>query len=216
MEAAASPSQPWEDEPGALTPLRELQLLEAHHRGEPEATTELLSAYQRRIYAVCYRMVRHTEDARDLTQDAMVKVLQGLGTYDRRAKLSTWIIRVTMNCCLSHLRKQKLRRHASLEQPSREGAAAEGVPAGGEQTPPARVEQAELRSVLSRALGRLDPQTRALLVLRDLQDLGYQEIAGVLDVPLGTVKSRLFRARAALREAAGREVGTDLEVDDLQ
>lgn len=217
MEAAASStSQPWEDDPGVLTPLRELQLLEAHRRGEPEATTELLSAYQRRVYAVCYRMLRHTEDARDLTQDALVKVFQGLGTYDGRSKLSTWVIRVTMNCCLSHLRKQKHRRHASLEQPPHEGAAAEAVPARGEQTPLARVEQAELRSLLSRALGRLDPQTRALLVLRDLQDLDYQEIARVLNVPLGTVKSRLFRARAALREATDRELGPNLEVDDLK
>ena len=73
-----------------------------------------------------------------------------------------------------------------------------------------------MRSLLSRALGRLDPQTRALLVLRDLQDLDYQEIAGVLNVPLGTVKSRLFRARAALREATDRELGPDLEMDDLE
>ncbi|MCH8211076.1 MAG: sigma-70 family RNA polymerase sigma factor [Planctomycetes bacterium] len=105
------------DAPGKatrVTPLRELQLLEAYRRGDPEAIGELLNVYQHRIYSVCYRMVRHEHDARDLAQEAMVKVLQGLDSYDGRSKLSTWIIRVTMNCCLSHLRRQKIRKHSSL------------------------------------------------------------------------------------------------------
>ena len=94
--AGASPHQPSKPGPGAistgpprLTPLRESQLVELHRKGDPEAMTELLEAYQRRIYSICFRTVHDAELARDLAQDSMVKVLEGLGTYDGRSKLST-------------------------------------------------------------------------------------------------------------------------------
>ncbi len=207
------------DAPGQairVTPLRELQLLEAYRRGDPEAIGELLNVYQHRIYSVCYRMVRHEHDARDLAQDAMVKVLQGLESYDGRSKLSTWIIRVAMNCCLSHLRRERVRRTSSLDGLWDEDGSPrlQSLPARGELSGAARVQQAELRAILERSLQRLDPQMRAVIVLRDIQDLDYQQIGTVLGVPVGTVKSRLFRARAALRAAAelefGRSVGDDV------
>ncbi len=197
-----------------MTALRELQLVEAHRRGVASATAELLGAYQRRIYAVCYRMVRHPDDADDLTQDAMVKVLEGLDTYHGRSQLSTWIIRVTMNCCLSHLRKQKVRRHGSLEELSGSGESAGVGAVRGELSPLARVEQAERQALLLRLLRGLDPQMRAVLVLRDMQDLDYAQIGEVMDVPVGTVKSRLFRARAALRAAAEQKLDSTSDPQD--
>jgi RNA polymerase sigma-70 factor (ECF subfamily) len=195
------------DEAGRMTPLRELQLVQAHRRGNAEAIGELLGAYERRIYAVCFRMVRDEHDARDLAQDAMVKVLQGLDGYDGRSKLSTWIIRISMNSCLSHLRKQRLRRHGTIDRDWPQGASGplEAGGAGGELSPARGVEQSEMQGILSRALGSLDPQMRAVLVLRDMQDLEYSQIAEVLNVPVGTVKSRLFRARVALRTAVEAE-----------
>ncbi|MDY7109043.1 MAG: sigma-70 family RNA polymerase sigma factor [Planctomycetota bacterium] len=192
-----------------LTPLRELQLIEAYQQGRPEAIEDLLRAYQRRVYGVCYRMVRNADEASDLTQDALVRIIEGLHSYDGRAALSTWIIRVTMNCCLSHLRKQKLRRHGSLDEPAGGGPEpwSARLEAEGELSAPRRVEQAETRAALLRALRELDPDMRAILVLRDLQDLDYQQIGEVLEIPIGTVKSRLFRARVALREAARVQLG---------
>ena len=192
---------------GRLTPLRELQLVQAHRRGDAQAISKLLRSYERRIYSVCYRMVRHEHDASDLTQDAMVKVLQGLDSYDGRAKLSTWVIRISLNCCLSHLRKQRLRRHGSIERDWPQGAGGPALAAGPsrELSPAGGVERTEMHSILSRALGGLDPQMRAVLVLRDMQDLEYAQIAEVLDIPVGTVKSRLFRARMALRTAVEAE-----------
>ena len=225
--------------PARLTPLRELQLLESYRSGGQqahEALSVLLSAYQRRIYSICYRMVRDSDQASDLTQDALVKVLEGLETYDGRSKLSTWVIRVTMNCVLSHIRKQKVREHDSLDAPRHAGGGGEssgsaassagrGVQQGNggefessgaaaaarrsqyrgsgtrEPQPSESVQHAQMRAMIAQALDSLDMDTRAILVLRDLQDLDYQQLAEVLDVPLGTVKSRLFRARAALREA---------------
>jgi len=185
--------------------------VEAFRAGDPEAVGTLLRSYQRRMFAVCYRMVRNDEDARDLTQESMMKVLEGLATFDARARLSTWVIRVTMNCCLSHLRKRKLRRHLSLDAPPDTVATSPPGEHGGlnvadtrELGATASVERDEASRLVIRALDSLDPDMRAVLVLRDMQDLDYQQIAEVIDAPVGTVKSRLFRARAALREAIER------------
>ena len=202
-------------DPSRLTPLAELQLLEAHRGGDPAALGKLLEAYQRRIYSICYRMVRDEHEARDLTQDAILRVIQGLDSYDGRSKLSTWVIRVTMNTCLSHLRKQKLRRHGPLDGGGENATSGPLDPRSfGELSPPGRVELAEMRFLLGRALLGLDPDMRAVLVLRDMQELEYERIAKVLEVPIGTVKSRLFRARLALRAAAEVELGRR-GVDDV-
>lgn len=173
------------------------------------AWTEILTRYRDRLYAVCLRMVRDPDTAADLTQDAFVRVIQGFDSFDSRARLSTWMTRITMNVCLSHLRKQKLRRHPSLDAPQRGASGSDGEPAtfgnglAQDREPDAarRVEQDEARQTVLRGLEAMDPDHRAVLVLRDLRGLDYQEIADVLDVPVGTVKSRLFRARASLREA---------------
>jgi RNA polymerase sigma-70 factor (ECF subfamily) len=167
----------------------------------------LLSRYQDRLFGVCMRMVNDRDLAADLTQDAMIKVIEGLGSFDARAKLSTWMIRVTMNVCLSRLRAERVRRHVSLDSTER-GPTGSG-PGGrseawsheaGEPEPTDRVERDETRRRVSAALLRVAPEQRAILVLRDCRGLDYEQIADVLAVPVGTVKSRLFRARAALRE----------------
>jgi RNA polymerase sigma-70 factor (ECF subfamily) len=224
-QAASGPGRPrTADDTGAgqrLTPLRELQLLEAYRRGGDDshrALTELLAAYQRRVYSVCFRMVRRPEDAADLTQDVLLKVVEHLSSYDGRSKLSTWIIRVALNASLSHLRRAKTRETRSLDS----GAAPSGridldstpnqsptaAPAGREPSPPDSVEQQQRRSLVVQTLDSLDPDTKAILVLRDMQDMDYQQLAEALDVPLGTIKSRLFRARAAFREAFEARGGT--------
>lgn len=201
----------------------------------------LINRYQDRIYAVCLRMVSNPEHAADLTQDCLVKVIQGLGGYDGRSKLSTWIIRVCMNTCLSWLRAQRLRRHASLdavlneghERPGRSHEAEPLPPDAGKSTPEKsgvgsiapknhpnkgygrsdwaeqtrelgptqRVQQEERRHLVGAALAALPAEQRAILVLRDVQGLDYEQIGEVLSLNVGTVKSRLFRARVALREA---------------
>ncbi len=186
---------------------RDKRLLEAHRNGDAAALAELLEGYQDRLYGVCLRMLGDRERARDLAQDAMVKIIQGLDRFDGRAKLSTWMIRVTMNACLSELRKLRLRRHASLEAPtarSGSGTAGDSTLAqaiaieepGVEQ----RVQDGEDRADVSSALARITPEQRAILILRDMQGLDYKTIGDLLDIPGGTVKSRIFRARVALRE----------------
>lgn len=188
----------------------DLALIEAVRAGGRDAMGLLLTRYQSRVYGLCYRMVGHRERAADLAQDCLVKVIQNLDKFDGRAQFGTWVYRIAANVCISHLRAEKLRRHASLEAPAGGRAArAEGdetrMGAHLEQRrePGAgpRVQATEDRSRLLDALATLDGEQRAILVLRDSRGLDYDQIAEVLGVPTGTVKSRLFRARAALRAA---------------
>lgn len=193
--------------------------------GDRGAWGDLLKRYQDRLFAVCLRMVGDRDRAADLTQDAFVKILQGLESWDGRSRLSTWMIRVTMNVCLSHLRAAKLRRTTSLDAPvtatqtrgerlgdvrrpdggygGSRGAAA-GEPGAGEG-----VEQREQKRRLLAALAGLDPEQRSIIVLRDVQGLDYEQIAAALGTAVGTVKSRLFRARLALRELMEKQGVTD-------
>lgn len=191
--------------------MREMQLVEAWNQGDADALRELLSSYQRRVFTICYRMLHHVDDAEDLTQDVLIKVFESLESYDRRSKLSTWIIRIAINACVSHMRKAKVRKASSLHSGPGSEPGAEGMRlAIADTTEPSagsRVEHVEMRRSVIVALNRLEPEVRALLVLRDVQDLDYEQISQVLDVPVGTVKSRLFRARAALREEMERADG---------
>ena len=200
---------------------RELALVRAIQGGDRSAWTELLTRYQDRLFGVCLRMVNDRDRAADYAQDAMVRIIEGLSTYDGRAKLSTWMIRVTMNVCFSRLRAEKLRRHASLDAAIGQEGSSRGRSrpqseriadtSFGELDAISRIETSDLRRRLAGALLRILPDQRAILVLRDSRGLDYEQIAEVLDVPVGTVKSRLFRARAALRQVLE---STDFTGDD--
>lgn len=200
---------------------RDLQLVRAAHEGDRAAMSTLLVRYQDRLYAVCLRMVRNRDDAAELTQSALLKLIRNLDQFDGRSAFATWAIRVAMNLCLSHLRGARLRRHARLDvvrqaesQDQTDAASsAETMRGGGggcvsrEQGGFLSVEPGGGESALSHALAALEAQQRAILLLRDVRGLDYDQIAYVLDVPVGTVKSRLFRARAALRAALEGEAG---------
>ena len=204
-------------DPMTDTDSRDLALVHAFRAGDQNALAELLTHYQDRLFGVCIRMVNDADVAQDMVQEAMVKIIHGLPQFSGRSKLSTWMIRVTMNVCLTWRRRQKLRRHASLDAMGSEDGRAEGAGAnlagsladGREPEATGRVELDEARGRLTEAMGQVDPQQRAILILRDAQGFDYREIAAILDVPEGTVKSRLFRARVALREAMERLEGAD-------
>lgn len=183
------------------------QLVAAIRAGEPDAWGRLIESYQVRIFSICIRMVRDRELASDLTQDAFIKIIKGLDTFDERARLSTWVYRVTVNVCLSKLRSEKLRRHASLEAMASagghrggEGRAELGFAQEREPAAGLGIEHEEERQQMLAALDALSDEHRVILTLRDGRGLEYEQIAEVLDIPVGTVRSRLFRARAALRQ----------------
>lgn len=175
------------------------ELIDAWRNGSDAALDALFERSQGRIYGLCLRMLGRPEPAADVAQDAMMRMYEGLPRFDGRARFTTWSVRVTLNCVYSHLRREKLRRHSRLP----EGDSGFELRSR-EPEPTTRIETKDLHASVVAGLGLLDLQARAILVLRDLQGLDYGDIAEVLGTPIGTVKSRLFRARAALREALGR------------
>jgi RNA polymerase sigma-70 factor (ECF subfamily) len=215
--SSATPAGP--GVPSGKGPDEELQdqaLVDAITRGEQGAWRLLLGRHKTNIYNLCVRLVGNRDLAEDLAQDTLVKLVQNIGRFDGRAKFSTWLYRITMNVCLSRLRAEKVRRHSSLDdQPRDDGPTAASMLAGREPNSGQGVLSDERRGHVLAALESLDTEQRAILLLRDTRDLDYDQIADVLEVPVGTVKSRLFRARAALREALERiEAGESPEQVD--
>ncbi len=185
--------------------LQDLELVERAKAGHAEAFAELVAKYQDRVFNACLRICGHREDARDLTQDAFLKVFQALSTFRAESSFYTWLFRVAVNQALSHRRSSRRRREVSSDgHLELAGTQAErlGDRSGGRAFPAAdeALEQAELMPVVAKALESLDDDHRAVVVLRDVEGFDYQEIGLILDLAPGTVKSRLHRARAELRK----------------
>lgn len=183
------------------------QLLADARAGDPAALGQLLSEHQDRLYRVCLRMVHNRDDAAEVCQEAMLKIVQHISEYRGDAQLTTWMTRIAMNQSLTHLRRSKVRKTVSLDGDDRKNTHEDQATAlrnrlaeSREPDPSRRVQVKEQVQLLERALARLDPDFRSVLVLRDIDGMDYQQISKALDLSLGTVKSRLFRARLALRQ----------------
>lgn len=161
--------------------------------GDTAAFGRLVELYADRVVTVCARMVRDRGVAEDLAQEAFVKAWQSLASFDGRSAFYTWLYRIAMNLCLSERRRP--RRVVNMAD---EGLANRRE--SGEALPGDAAELKEEHARVLTALAELDEEHRAVVVLRDVQGLDYEEIAGILGVPRGTVKSRLHRGRMELRE----------------
>jgi RNA polymerase sigma factor (sigma-70 family) len=171
--------------------------------GDAAAWEEIVQRYHRRIYNICYRFAGSGDDAQDLTQEVFIKMYRTLNTYDvGRAAFMTWVTTVTRNLLVDHFRKTKHDRVTdSLDAPlsEREDAMPLSDKIEDSSLPPdAHVQSRETRESVHHALQKLSPELREAVILRDLQDMDYREIATVLRVPEGTVKSRINRGRAEL------------------
>ena len=171
--------------------------------GDAAAWQEIVQRYHRRIYNICYRFAGSADDAQDLTQEVFIKMYRTLTSYDvERGAFMTWITTITRNLLVDHFRKSKQDRITdSLDatpsehedsMPLVEQIQDKSLP------PDSRVQSRETGETVHRALQKLSPDLREAVILRDLQDLDYREIATVLKVPEGTVKSRINRGRAEL------------------
>jgi RNA polymerase sigma-70 factor (ECF subfamily) len=171
--------------------------------GEAAAWEEIVQRYHRRIYNICYRFSGSPDQALDLTQEVFIKMYGSLKSYDsQRAAFMTWMTTITRNLLVDYFRKTKQERMTdSLDAATSEHEDAlplsERIP---DKAPPpdARVQSRETKEAVHRALQKLSPDLREAVILRDLQDMDYREIATVLRVPEGTVKSRINRGRAEL------------------
>ena len=181
------------------------ELLDRCLAGEDSAWEALLSVHTRKIYNLCYRFTGRVEEAEDVTQEVFIKVFQTLKSYDAaQGSFSTWLNRVARNHLVDHYRRaRKDRVTSSLDEelPAAEQKASPRV------EPTDQVESRERREILQFALDRLSPDLREAVILRDLHDLDYGEIAQVLRVPQGTVKSRINRGRLELGRVLKRMEG---------
>lgn len=178
----------------------DLELVKRCLKGEEAAWESLFHSHTHKIYNLCYRFTGRSEDAEDLTQEVFIKVFRTLKSYDPlQAKFATWVNRIARNHLVDHYRRTRSDRVTSTLD--------ETMPitdASSRAQPASRVESRERQEKLQTGLSRLSPDLREAVILRDLQDLDYAEIAHILEVPEGTVKSRINRGRLELARVLKR------------
>jgi RNA polymerase sigma-70 factor (ECF subfamily) len=179
------------------------QLVRRCASGDAVAWEEIVQRFHRRIYNICYRFAGSPDDAQDLTQEVFIKVYRTVGSFDGdKASFNTWVTTVTRNLLVDHFRKTRNDR-ATDSIDAVQGAQDDGPTLADRLSsrapgPQIHVESRERREMVHRALQQISPDLREAVILRDLQDMDYREIAHVLKVPEGTVKSRINRGRAEL------------------
>ena len=199
-----------------LRPDPGLALLRKAQAGDRSAYGQVVLMYQDRLYNAVLRLVGDRDEALELTQEAFTRGLEKIDSFRGDANPYTWLFRIALNLGISQLRKTRRNRVFSLDRPAaingngRHSSAADAddqaaglldrIARDGAPPPDQRAEHRERDQMVLAALGQLDAEQRAVLVMRDIDGFDYQQMADVLDLPLGTLKSRLFRARMALRD----------------
>lgn len=177
----------------------DLELIERCRLGDERAYAELIHRYQGTVYNICRRLARDPDEARDLAQEAFVRTFSRLDRFDPVYPFSAWLFKITANLCIDHLRRRRLQT-CSLDEPLEGdgGRFSRQVEDQGER-PDRACERLEMREQVWEAVDQLPPHYRMILVMRHQEDLSYEEIAAALEIPLGTVKARIHRARESLR-----------------
>jgi RNA polymerase sigma-70 factor (ECF subfamily) len=174
------------------------EIIKLARRGDPLAWENLVIRYTKRIYNLCYRFVGRADLAEDLTQEVFIKVFRNLNSYNSEAgSFLTWIISLTRNLLVDHYRQSKGERATVSTEEGHELSLLETLPSH-TPSPHTELEEKEKLDILKRGLNLLSPDLREAVILRDLEDLSYQEIGNILKVPDGTVKSRINRGRVEL------------------
>jgi RNA polymerase sigma-70 factor (ECF subfamily) len=211
---SADSSSPWPDV--TLPDELEAKLIERLIARDERAFNELVQTYGRRVSALVLRMLGNRAEAEDLTQEVFVQVFKAIGAFRGESKLSTWIYRIAVNLCKN--RSKYLRVRHTSEQDELE-AVAERVPLGdGRSANVAKIERPDeamagkqVERIVQDAIAKIDPTFRECLILRDVEELSYEEIEQITGLAAGTVKSRIFRARAQLKEIVERELGEKIK-----
>ncbi len=162
--------------------------------GDQVAWEQIVRQHWRKVFNIAYKFTGKHDEAEDLTQDVFLKIFKSLDTFDRRANFQTWLVSVSRNLCIDHYRSVRKER----ETIDRGVDPGELAPVAPTTSPFAALEQRDRVELLRKAMDHLPPTLRSAVLLRDIQELSYQEIADRLDLPEGTVKSRINRGRTEL------------------
>lgn len=179
---------------------------------DERAFNELVRTYERRVFLLVFRMLGRRDEAEDMAQEVFVQVFKAVAQFRGESKLSTWIYRIAVNLCKNRS-KYLTRRHADREDefdPAAERlplSEAKGVTFADVSRPDHMIEGYEMEQIVQRSIAQMEPDFREVLVLRDVEDLSYEEIGEITGLPEGTVKSRIFRARAMLKAKVEQALG---------
>ena len=177
----------------------DVRVIARARRGEQAAFAELLRAYRAPVFNLCLRMLKNRDDAEDIAQEVFIKVFGMLERYDERYAFRSWLFKIAANQCIDFIRKNRVKLQ-SLDEPMRyHGEEIERQFPDHSRTPDEDLELREVGRLLLEITDELPPHYRSMIVLRHQEQLSYEEIARVLDLPLGTVKARIHRARAMMR-----------------
>ncbi|MBK7927125.1 MAG: sigma-70 family RNA polymerase sigma factor [Bryobacterales bacterium] len=187
----------------SLTERAQARLIDGLRRGDDAAYEELLSLYEKPVYNLVYRLLANPADAPDVVQEVFLKVFRNITAFRAQSSLKTWIYRIAVNEAHNHRRwfERKCGQEVGLEEEVSEGIHFHQVLEDQERSPFESFANAEARAMIEDALQSLKPAFRSAVVLRDVEELSYDEIADILQANLGTVKSRILRGREALRVA---------------
>jgi RNA polymerase sigma-70 factor, ECF subfamily len=189
---------------GARNPRDDQALIRRCQRGDVEAMNELIQAYQKHVFNLAFRLSGNYDDAQDIAQEAFIRVFNSINSFRGEANFSTWIYRIVTNVFLDERKKQRVRDHGSLDEylELEDSSVARQIedPNPG---PEASVEQRERNEVVGQAVLALPENQRVMIALYHFQGRSYEEIADIMHLPIGTVKSRLNRARLALKDKLG-------------
>ncbi len=163
---------------------------------EPQAFEELVYRYQTRLYNLAYRLIGDREEAQDQTQEALVRTFTALPAFRRGERFSPWVYKILVNLCISYLRKRKPQVQLNDDAPLVDGSL----------TPEQTLEKKEIQDAVQTAILALPEQYRAVILLRHQQELSYADIARTLGLPIGTVKTHLFRAREMLHKHLSKRI----------
>jgi RNA polymerase sigma-70 factor (ECF subfamily) len=190
----------------------EAKLIERLVARDERAFNALVRAYERRVFALVLRMIGNRAEAEDLAQEVFVQVFKAIGSFRGDSKLSTWIYRIAINLCKNrskYLRVRHAGQQEELEAVQERGPIGQGRGANVAQIerPDEMMAGKQVEHIVQQAILELEPSFRECLVLRDVEDLSYEEIGAITGLPEGTVKSRIHRARAQLKEIVERALG---------
>lgn len=189
------------------------ELIARAAKGDQRAFAELVRRHQRRASVVAYGIVRNGEDAREVVQDAFVRVWKHLGDFAGQASFSTWLYRIVYNLSIDVLRRRSPGQAVEIDdRTDLDGAPSELLPYRGEGDPFASLDRARLTGAMQAALDALPPYHRTVIVLREVEGMSYEEIAEATGVPKGTVMSRLFHARRKMQALLSERLGAEVPV----
>lgn len=183
----------------------ENSILTKARQGNVYAFEELTSSYYTKVYNICYRMVNNSEDASELAQETFIKAFRYIKDFKGNSSFSTWIYRIATNVCLDYLRKNKTNKTISLEQNTFEDIPIKDRLISDTPGPEKVAEMNAQKEAIKVALSKMNEKNRIIIILRDFRGLSYEQIAETINAPVGTVKSRISRARSELRDLLSKD-----------